>query len=74
MFVGVLGKDGGALCFTLISGEERRILKLKPQPVVVANAGRRVVGFGVGEDGGEFGPELFGDVVSRAEHGRADSD
>lgn len=42
-------------------------------PVIVANAGRRVVGFRVREDGGEFGPEEFGDVVSGAEHGRADS-
>lgn len=39
---------------------------------VCTNAGRRVVGFGVREDGGEFSPEEFGDVVSGAEHGRTD--
>lgn len=49
-------------------------LKLSPtrRRVFCTNARRRVAGLGLREDGGEFDPQDFGDVVSGAEHGRAD--
>lgn len=71
----MLCRYGYGGCRVLVLGNLHWVdFKLWPKQKlrVFTNAGRRVVGFGVGEDGGEFGSEEFGDVVSGAEHGRAD--
>lgn len=71
LLVLVFGVCAVFLCLTFASGRGFAVGTAAVCQRV--NAGRRVVGFRVGEDGGEFGPEEFGDFVSRTEHGRADS-
>lgn len=62
-----MAEGSGALCFVFAV-----LTRAEGAPVAGADAGRRVVGFGVGQDGGEFGAEEFGGVVPGAQHGRAD--